>query len=1463
MDLLFRYETFNVLVKYNVESDMQSWIRFAVCDLLEEVKDCLGNFQIEDAILIYSRMDEETVKSLNEKFVNDVLDIFKNPPQDLYQSFLPTFFPITMTHLPSAMSLFLTWLQDEILHMEKRDATNFPENGVKMVEDVLELIRVEKHGVLLRQCMLNRKSLENLSNLLKGLKTLQKLKEMYAIKVELSEYLEGPKKFVSTLLRVSMPPELYNGFLKNFLQIYMLQNDINHNTIFAEEINNLLKCNGDWLSTIEIIFDNISSLDIKLQITQKLLLNSPVPWCDAVKRMADRSLQFSHPMVETISKMLSNEGRYKVIQNREYLINERKLDEQFCRVVNRIVYVDEPQMVDDIFHLCSIDDQYLNATVILVNHFILKEDLDQAIAVLDRNKPEILYRCGRNLFDYAENIIKARYHKASTKEKYYNFLPILIKKLKNGGYKELEMHHVKERFRIMQGQYFFKQHFGIDFTDAQFKSPMEIIQSIDLASRDFTEILQYADRIAFFLSKDTDEILLQLCDSIKKFDILIKAGEYLYETDSSAKNLCVITMLFLKYLGIQNCPQLHTTVFEKIHDQTLPTFDNLNGLDETSENDKFLKGLKLGDKLIRKAMAKDGTDLQIDKVSKWLDVCFYLTRSNSTLDDYLHPNVYYPKQNMPSSTVLQTIQFCFKDVQKDSEYYSVFPSNMELEEELLTETSINTTLASAIDTFCREGQAPTAYLLLGTVANSLVLHPSQDSNVLKSLKLLEKKCLVQFINAVVSAEHIDLELLYNLFLAMPQDYKKYLTHFLQTHRQNFRKLKDLSGVGIALLDFFKDTEGRAILIDTVKSCKWWGQLTSIHSKMIYKEFFKSDPDARLKLVINLDAVGFEEINSFCKDFNLDVDEYNREYLKSSLLNFTPQYKIEKMWDKKVLVVENNEDSLYKKCQKIIRSIKDKARAFLDMVNILKEVNFYYYEVFLTIYKLLEDNTQTTYSEDKKMMVFLKEYTRFGRPSQREKEAWYTTFPDTQILDPLSEFRVPFIPLLFSSEIWSILRPEVSLTSYKLWFNATYILSNNLKVDDICVYAVKNVVSSGILGTYVPNDWKLYSEFDDLLHKVDECVHNIKNLESATSVVYELMNNIPNGADKVKAAELSLKYAVQYRGQNMHNSEVEKTFKKFTNNFYSLSVRHVLHRYNLNKEIYLKLVTQPEILIENLYTDERVSKQTVFVSLDYSDINDAVDAISELFGLDVGNIRFSLLKRWLSSPNDFDMTLTLSPFKNNSFNRVEDDDNLKRAIYICNSRNQQHLETYLLEVVLTEDDLDVRGRNMVFKANAAKCFCAITDEARIIEVTKLSYGEFLKYVDKLVLLSELESLGIMLNIETLNVMSKRELLKKLYHMGKPLAIKCMGAVCMTYFLEEHKYWEYIINCSIKFEMIADLKTYVDFLKNKCDKQFYINAWQVIIDKTFQEIIHVSNEDLEKTLINNFLMIQVCLVDQYSF
>lgn len=93
-----------------------------------------------------------------------------------------------------------------------------------------------------------------------------------------------------------------------------------------------------------------------------------------------------------------------------------------------------------------------------------------------------------------------------------------------------------------------------------------------------------------------------------------------------------------------------------------------------------------------------------------------------------------------------------------------------------------------------------------------------------------------------------------------------------------------------------------------------------------------------------------------------------------------------------------------------------------------------------------------------MLLFLKNYHRFSTPSQNEKEQWYSTFPDSQVLDPLSEYRLPFIQILFTYDIWNIIRSEINLKSYRYWFDVTHFLNKNLKMDDICIYAVKEVVS---------------------------------------------------------------------------------------------------------------------------------------------------------------------------------------------------------------------------------------------------------------------------------------------------------------------------------------------------------------------------------------------------------------------
>lgn len=107
------------------------------------------------------------------------------------QSFLYTFIPVTMVNKASALPIFVKWLKTRILHLEKRDSHNFPENGIKFAEFVLKLLKVEDDGHIYfqRQCTLNKEVLSDLAVLMESLRGLQLLKNNFRINISLSEYL--------------------------------------------------------------------------------------------------------------------------------------------------------------------------------------------------------------------------------------------------------------------------------------------------------------------------------------------------------------------------------------------------------------------------------------------------------------------------------------------------------------------------------------------------------------------------------------------------------------------------------------------------------------------------------------------------------------------------------------------------------------------------------------------------------------------------------------------------------------------------------------------------------------------------------------------------------------------------------------------------------------------------------------------------------------------------------------------------------------------------------------------------------------------------------------------------------------------------------------------------------------------------------------------------------------------------
>lgn len=150
-------------------------------------------YQIDDAIIVYNRLDAETVsKSLTDANIEEILRVLNNLPSSTSEPFLNTFIPVTMMHKPAALSLFVKWLHNRIFQLEKRDSSNFPDNGITLAEAILKLMRVDSNSTISfqRYRALNKEGIDELAELMEGLHTLRQLKTEYNVIISLAEYLQ-------------------------------------------------------------------------------------------------------------------------------------------------------------------------------------------------------------------------------------------------------------------------------------------------------------------------------------------------------------------------------------------------------------------------------------------------------------------------------------------------------------------------------------------------------------------------------------------------------------------------------------------------------------------------------------------------------------------------------------------------------------------------------------------------------------------------------------------------------------------------------------------------------------------------------------------------------------------------------------------------------------------------------------------------------------------------------------------------------------------------------------------------------------------------------------------------------------------------------------------------------------------------------------------------------------------------
>lgn len=156
------------------------------------------------------------------------------------------------------------------------------------------------------------------------------------------------------------------------------------------------------------------------------------------------------------------------------------------------------------------------------------------------------------------------------------------------------------------------------------------------------------------------------------------------------------------------------------------------------------------------------------------------------------------------------------------------------------------------------------------------------------------------------------------------------------------------------------------------------------------------------------------LRDFCSDFGFDIQDCLLLYLQTVIKTWNPQLNISNLNGRKELRIQEDEvNELNTKCNAIVAKVSDKVALKNCIASIYSQVNFYYYEVFIILMDLIEDEN----IEHRNYFCFLQNYTRSGQPTKVEHDAWMHHNPECTSLPPIAEWRLPFLPKV---ELWTLI-----------------------------------------------------------------------------------------------------------------------------------------------------------------------------------------------------------------------------------------------------------------------------------------------------------------------------------------------------------------------------------------------------------------------------------------------------------
>ncbi|XP_037734530.1 kinetochore-associated protein 1 isoform X3 [Chelonia mydas] len=643
-----------------------------------------------------------------------------------------------------------------------------------------------------------------------------------------------------------------------------------------------------------------------------------------------------------------------------------------------------------------------------------------------------------------------------------------------------------------------------------------------------------------------------------------------------------------------------------------------------------------------------------------------------------------------------------------------------------------------------------------------------------------------------------------------EDMFENLWNVINNTRHNYNKILAVALVGAQLASHYGEAGERQKFEELITDAEWGIQFGKLG--ISFQTVFRQPSVRKKELIRTLvqnPNVDTDLILKYCRTFMLDSDAALQLCIETLLLQSANANQVE--GDSAGDTVKQPHSTLLAKSVKIIPLLKSTKDLVISLSGILHKLDPYDYETIENVLRVIqradENSTSIQLNQALSLLKHLESYKRTSPPVDLEHQY---TLEHVISLSPAAQTRLPFHLIFFRTTqcFWSIISAELTEES----FPTLLLISKLMKVslDTLYMSAARHVFEKKLKPkvfelTKAGCSSVINKETTKTVQTIQSYLLSIVNPEWAVAIAHKIAQELPTGPDQIQALKFCLylaeKWLTNTTTKDESHEKAEILLKKLRMQYKRSATETVLITHKLSTAEHLKLTGKPANLIALLYEhssiNQRIQNPT---SRDYPDIHAAAKEIAEINNLDMNKIWDKLLEKWLcpNIPTDE---------KTQSFGDVQEDEELRRVIYLLQSRPMDYSSRMLFAITTSATSpIGVNQLTFAQRSRALKCLIYLADADTVESLFKKPIEKVKYFLQCFIYLAEFETLNIPYTYESFHRSPKEGMIKGLWknHSHEPTAARLVTELSLEYKVYDPQLWSGLLQKLLGFDMIHYLR-----------------------------------------------------------